>query len=57
MTNNTIWLSPTDFVTGDSTLQISYPYVSHSNTVVTCTTPGDLKWISMDLRLPEKKDY
>jgi hypothetical protein len=25
--------------------------ISHSSTVVTCTEPGDLKWISMGLRL------
>jgi parallel beta-helix repeat protein len=49
----TIWLSPTGFVTDDPSLRLSYPYVSHSNTIVTCTSPGDLKWISMDLRLPQ----
>jgi hypothetical protein len=48
----TIWLSPTGFVTGDPTLQISYPFLSHPGTVVTCTAPGDLKWVSMGLRLP-----
>jgi hypothetical protein len=47
----TIWLSPTDFVTGDPTLQINYPSVAHPGTVVTCNAPGDLKWVSMDLRL------
>jgi len=26
--------------------------VSHPGTVVTCTAPGDLKWVSMGLRLP-----
>ena len=49
----TIWLSPTDFVTGDPTLQISYPSVSHPSTIVTCTSPGDLKWVSMGLPLPQ----
>jgi hypothetical protein len=48
----TTWLSPTNFVTGDPTLRISYPFVSHPSTVVTCTAPGDLKWLSMGLRLP-----
>jgi hypothetical protein len=47
-----IWISPTDFVTGDPTLVISYPSVSHPSTIVTCTAPGDFKWISMGLRLP-----
>ncbi|MGI0014041.1 MAG: glycosyl hydrolase family 28-related protein, partial [Nitrososphaera sp.] len=48
----TIWLSPTDYVSGDSSLRISYPSVSHPNTTVTSTTKGDLKWISLGLRLP-----
>jgi hypothetical protein len=48
----TIWLSPTGLVTGDPTLQLSYPFVSHPGTVLTCTAPGDLKWVSMGLRLP-----
>lgn len=47
----TLWLSPTGYVTGDPTLQISYPFVSHPGTVVTCVTPGDFKWISMGLPL------
>lgn len=53
----TIWLSPTDFVSGDPTLHISYPSVSSPNTTITCTTcttPGDFKWVSMGLRLPEE---
>jgi hypothetical protein len=48
----TICLSPTDYVTGDPSLAISYPFASHPSTVVTCTTAGDLKWVSMGLRLP-----
>ena len=48
----TIWLSPTNFVTGDPTLRVSYPFVSHPSTVVSCTAPGDFKWVSMGLRLP-----
>jgi hypothetical protein len=48
----TIWLSPTNYVTGDPTLRVSYPFVSHPSTIVTCTTPGDYKWVSMGLRLP-----
>lgn len=49
----TIWLSPTDFVTGDPSLAISYPFASHPGTIITCTQPGDLKWVAMGLRLPE----
>ena len=49
----TLWLSPTEFVTGDPSLRLSYPYISHSYTIVTCTSPGDFKWIFMGLWLPE----
>ena len=48
----TIWLSPTNFVSGDPTLRVSYPFVSHPSTIVSCTAPGDFKWVSMGLRLP-----
>ena len=48
----TTWLSQTDFVMGDSPLVISYPSVSRPITIVTCTAPGDFKWISMGLGLP-----
>src|SRR5229473_8259455 len=49
----THWLSPTGYVTGDPTLQISYASVSHPGTIVTCTSPGDLKWVSIGLPLPQ----
>lgn len=49
----TIWLGPTDYVTGDPSLQITYPSSHHPSTVVTSRTTGDFKWISMSLRLPE----
>lgn len=48
----TISFSPTAYVTGDPTLRISYPFVSHPSTVITCTSAGDLKWVSMGLHLP-----
>jgi hypothetical protein len=48
----TIWLSPIDFVTGDPTLGISYPWAAHPSALVTCNAPGDLKWVSMDLKPP-----
>ncbi len=48
----TIWLSPTGFVSGDPTIKINYPSVFHPSTVVTCSLPGDLKWVSIDLRVP-----
>jgi hypothetical protein len=49
----TIWVSPTEYVTGDASLEISYPFAGHPNTIVTSKTPGDLKWFSMGLRLPQ----
>ena len=48
----TLWLSPANFVTGDPTLRISYPYVAHPSTEVSCTAPGDFKWVSLGLQLP-----
>lgn len=49
----TIWLSPTNYVTGDPSLSISYPYVTHPSTVVTSAATGDLKWVFMSLDLPQ----
>jgi len=49
----TIWLSPTDYVSGDTSLSIDYPSIHHSSTIVTSETIGDDKWILMSLRLPE----
>jgi hypothetical protein len=48
----TIWISPTEFVSGDPTVQISYPSADHPDTVVTSMEPGDFKWVSMGLPLP-----
>src|SRR5262245_58554801 len=49
----TIWLSPSDYVTGDPTLKLSYPSAAHPGTTVSSTKTGDQKWVSMSLRLPE----
>jgi hypothetical protein len=49
----TIWISPTEFITGDPSLDISYPSVDHPGTVVTCGAPGDFKWVFMGLRLQD----
>jgi hypothetical protein len=51
----TIWSSPAEYVTGDPSLQISYPYVAHPSTIVTLKQgepPGDFKWVSRGLHLP-----
>ena len=48
---NTQWLSPTDFVTGDESLRIAYPSVTHPAVEVKATTAGDLKWISLGLKI------
>jgi len=50
----TIWFSPTEFVTGDNTLKITYPQGPNSDTVITCPSTGNKKWISMALRLPQE---
>lgn len=49
----TVWVSPTEFVSGDPTVHISYPFLDHPGTVVTCSNPGDFKWVFMGLRLPD----
>jgi len=48
----TLWFDSTDFVTGDPTLQITYPSVTQATTIVTATAVGDLKWISLGAVLP-----
>ena len=37
------------FVTGDPTINLGYPYISHPGMQVTVTEPGDSKWIYMML--------
>jgi len=51
MATDILWLSPTDFVTGDNSLTLSYPSVTPS-AVVKARTPGDLKWIHMGVSVP-----
>src|SRR6266516_7710745 len=56
MKTSTIWLSPKDFINKDSSvpLLIETPSVSYPSTVVTCKKdPGDMKWATMDLDLPQ----
>ena len=43
MAAQTIWLSPTDWITGDPSLKISYPFVFHPSPTVSCIEPGDFK--------------
>lgn len=52
MPTKTLWISPTDWVSGETTLQISYPSVAHPATEIMTTKPGDLKWVFLALRLP-----
>jgi parallel beta-helix repeat protein len=47
-----LWLSPTEFVSGDSTLLIEYPSVTGPATVIRCSSPGSGKWISMAVNVP-----
>src|SRR5438552_2081097 len=50
MTPDIFWQSPTEFVTGEASLSISYPSVSHPAVEIRATTPGDSKWVSLGLR-------
>lgn len=52
MTTEILWLSPTDFVTGDDSLRINYPSVTHPAVEIKATAPGDLKWVSLGLKIP-----
>lgn len=56
MSTDILWLSPTDFVTGDKSLRISYPSVAHPAVEIKTKTPGDLKWIYLGLRVPLDHD-
>jgi hypothetical protein len=51
MATDILWLSPTDFVTGDSSLTLSYPSVTPT-AVVKARTAGELKWIHMGVNVP-----
>lgn len=51
MTESTLWLSPTGFVTGDPTLSITYPSAAQPAVEVRASAPGDLKWIYLGLNL------
>lgn len=54
----TIWLSPTEYVSGDPSLKVSHPFLNHPNTIVTLVNKKDvgLHWISMSLPLPPNVD-
>jgi len=52
MSTQTLWISPTEWISGDPTLRLSYPSVHHPAVEITATTPGDLKWVFVGLRLP-----
>lgn len=43
----TLLLHGVGFVTGDSTIKLSYPFVFHPGLQVTVKEPGDAKWIFM----------
>ena|SRR5437868_4104831 len=46
------WKSADCYVNGDPTLHLQYANVQFPCTKITCTTPGDLKWIDMGLDVP-----
>ena len=52
MPTKTLWVSPTDWVSGEATLRINYPSVERPATEITTTARGDLKWVFLGLHLP-----
>jgi hypothetical protein len=56
MPSEMIWLSPNDFVTGDPSLSLIYPSVAHAGVHVRASAVGDLKWISLGLRVPTRHE-
>ena len=56
MATEILWLSPTDFVTGDKSLKISYPSVTHPAVEIRTKASGDLKWLYLGLRVPPHHD-
>jgi hypothetical protein len=56
MATDILWLSPTDFVTGDESLNINYPSVAPPAVEIKATAPGDLKRIYLGLRVPPGYD-
>ena len=48
----THWKSADCYVNGDPTLKLQYANVSFAHTKITCTSPGDLKWIDMGIEVP-----
>ncbi|MBD1847596.1 hypothetical protein H6F89_30190 [Cyanobacteria bacterium FACHB-63] len=49
----TRWFSPAGYVTGDPSLELSYPFDDHPWTLVKAKTTTGVKWISFPLGLPE----
>jgi hypothetical protein len=47
-----LWYGPSSWVSGDPTLKIDPPWSGHPWTRVSCTSPGDFKWVTMSLLLP-----
>ncbi len=52
MTTEILWLSPTDFVTGDNSLKIIYPSATNPAVKIRSLNPGNQKWISLGLKIP-----
>jgi len=52
MTTNILWLSPTDFVSGDKSLKISCPAVTPPAVEIKATDRGNPKWLYLGLRVP-----
>ena len=48
----TVWLSPTEYVSGESALTLEYPSVAHPSTVAVPNKKGDLLWVYLGLDVP-----
>ena len=52
MNSGTVWISPTEFITGDPALKISYPLISLPAVEIRATKLSEPKWIELGLTLP-----
>ncbi len=50
-----LFLSPTGFVSGDSTLTIKAPSVQNPDTEVSASAPGDFKWVYLGIPITSEQ--
>jgi hypothetical protein len=49
----TLWFGPAGYMSGDPSLRIIHPSTAHPGKVISSTTRGANKWVSLDLAVPE----